>query len=61
MPTMQNDLAEIRGGISQRKVAMFLGLSNTTIAKWEKAPTTDQRRRMLYQRAIAFLSTGAAA
>lgn len=56
MQTVDNELRAIReaAGVSQRAVAMFLGISNTSVAKWEKAAPTAERLR-LYQRAITWL------
>ena len=56
MQTVENELRRLReaAGISQRQVAMFLGISNTSVAKWERAPVTEERLRQ-YQRALGFL------
>jgi transcriptional regulator with XRE-family HTH domain len=51
---MTNPLRTIReeAGVSQRQMAIRLGLSNTAVAKWERAATATPERIAAYRSAI---------
>src|SRR5512137_1956166 len=59
-PARGNELCQLReaAGLSQRRVAAVLGISNTSIGNWERDqhPGRTAKRLVLYRRAIDYLA-----
>jgi transcriptional regulator with XRE-family HTH domain len=59
-PARGNELCQLReaAGLSQRKIAAVLGVSNTSIGNWERDrhPGRTAKRLVLYRRAIDYLA-----
>jgi DNA-binding transcriptional regulator YiaG len=59
-PARGNELCQLReaAGVSQRRIAAVLGVSNTSIGNWERDqhPGRTAKRLVLYRRAIDYLA-----